>query len=458
MGFAPNQECLQGHLYDILLAKSTLYRNPAEAEAMKVSPSHVPPIVKAVLRKLKDAGFEAYVVGGAVRDLVMDRNAADWDVATSASPETVISLFSHLSLFSLQHGTVTLVHQGKHYEVSTYRGPAGTIEDDLAHRDFTINAMALDAEEGEVIDPHGGREDVKRRIVRAVRVPEDRFREDPLRLLRAVRLRTQLDFTFDEKTFEGISRLAPLLAGVAKERIREELIRVLTTKTPSQGFDDMVCTGLIKEVLPELMAGRGTGRTPNERQSLHGHIMETLDRVHPHPVLRLAALFHDIAEPGREEAHEIEGARIAEEVMRRLRFSERMISRVTHLVRHHRDAVNYRSSWDESAVRRLVRGVGAEHLDLFFSLCRADLESRGKETRLLSELEERVWSNVKAGFPQRVHDLRVDGRKVMEICGIKPGPEVGRILETLLEEVVDHPERNTEETLLKRVREMMKKR
>ncbi len=441
----------------MLRAKSILYRNPAKAEAMKVPPSHIPPIVKAFIRRLKEAGFEAYVVGGAVRDLIMDKTATDWDVATSASPETVISLFSHLSLFSLQHGTVTLVHQSKHYEVSTYRGPAGTIEDDLAYRDFTINAMALGAEEGDVIDPHGGREDVKRRIVRAVGVPEDRFREDPLRLLRAVRLRTQLDFTIEEKTFESISRLAPLLAGVAKERIREELIRVLTSKTPSQGFDDMVRTGLIKEVLPELMASRRTGKMPNERQSLYGHIMETLDRVHPHPVPRLAALFHDIAGPAREEAHEVEGARIAEEVMRRLRFSERMIFQVTHLIRHHRDAVNYRSSWDESAVRRLVRKIGADYLELFFSLCRADLESQGKETRLLSELEERAWPNVKNGFPQRVHDLKVDGRKVMEICGIKQGPEVGRILEALLEEVVDHPERNTEETLLERVREMMKK-
>jgi tRNA nucleotidyltransferase (CCA-adding enzyme) len=421
---------------------------------MKISPSHIPPIVKAVFGRLKDAGFEAYVVGGAVRDLVMDRTAADWDVATSASPEAVAALFSHLTLFSLQHGTVTLVDKAKHYEVSTYRGSAGTIEDDLAHRDFTINAMALETDEGKVIDPHGGREDVKRRLVRAVGVPEDRFREDPLRLLRAVRLRTQLNFNIDGKTLETISRMAPLLAGAAKERIREEMIRLLASEKPSQGFHDMVRTGLLKEVLPELMEGHRKGQDPSEGRSIYGHIMETVDRVHPHAVLRLAALFHDIAEPRAKEKHELEGARIAEEVMRRLRFSERMISHVAHLVKHHRDGMGYDSSWDESSVRRLTIGIGANHLASFFLLRRADLESQGKDTRLLSELEKRVRATLKAGFPHRVQDLKVDGREIMEIWGINEGPEVGRILKALLEDVLDHPEWNTEEKLLERLQEM----
>jgi tRNA nucleotidyltransferase (CCA-adding enzyme) len=437
-----------------LKAKAILDRNPGEAITMKVSPFHLPPIVKAIVGRLKDAGFEAYVAGGAVRDLVMDRTPADWDVATSAPSKDVAALFSHLTSFSLQHGTVTLMDKGKHYEVSTYKGSAGTIEDDLAHRDFTINAMALDAEEGRVIDPHGGREDVKMRLVRAVGVPEDRFHEDPLRLLRAVRLRAQLDFTIDGRTLDAISGMATLLAGVAKERIREEMIRLLTSAKPSQGFQDMVYTGLLEEVLPELMGGYGKGEGPLEGQSVFGHIMETVDRVHPGAVLRLAALFHDIPEPGAKEKHEVEGARIAEEVMRRLRFSERMICQVTHLVRHHTDARGYDSSWDESSVRRLIIGIGADHLASFFLLGRADLESQGMDTHLLSELEERVSATLKTGFPHRVQDLKVDGRKVMEICGINEGPEVGRILKALFEDVLDHPEWNTEEKLLERLQEM----
>jgi tRNA nucleotidyltransferase (CCA-adding enzyme) len=431
-------------------------QNAAEAIAMKVSRFHLPPVVKAIVGRLKDAGFEAYVVGGAVRDLVMDRTAADWDVATSALLKDVAALFSHLTRFSLQHGTVTLVDKGRHYEVSTYRGSADTIEDDLAHRDFTINAMALDADGGKVVDPHGGREDVKKRLVRAVGVPEDRFREDPLRLLRAVRLRTQLDFTIDGTTLDAISRMSMLLAGVAKERIREEMIRLLTSEKPSQGFHDMVCTGLLEEVLPEMMGGYTKGKDPHEAQSIYGHIMETVDRVHPQAVLRLAALFHDIAEPWAKEKHELEGAKIAEKVMRRWRFSERMISHVAHLVKHHRDGMGYDSSWDESSVRRLIIGIGANHVASFFVLRRADLESRGKDTRLLSELEKRVLADLKAGFPRRVQDLKVDGRKIMEVWGINEGPEVGRILKALLEDVLDHPEWNTEEKLLERLREMKK--
>jgi tRNA nucleotidyltransferase (CCA-adding enzyme) len=421
---------------------------------MKVSRFHLPSVVKAIVGRLKDAGFEAYVAGGAVRDLVMDRTAADWDVATSAPPKDVAALFSHLPLFSLQHGTVTLVDKGRHYEVSTYRGSAGTIQDDLARRDFTINAMALDADAGKVVDPHGGREDVKKRLVRAVGVPEDRFREDPLRLLRAVRLRTQLDFTIDGKTLEAISRMSTLLAGVAKERIREEMIRLLMSEKPSRGFHDMVYTGLLEEVLPELMGVYRKGKDPLEGQGVFGHIMETVDRVHPGAVVRLAALFHDIAEPWAKEKHELEGAKIAEKVMRRWRFSERMISHVAHLVKHHADATGYDSSWDESSVRRLIMGIGANHLASFFLLGRADLESQGKDSHLLSELEKRVSASLKTGFPHRVQDLKLDGRKIMEIWGINEGPEVGRILKALFEDVLDHPEWNTEEKLSERLQEM----
>jgi len=413
---------------------------------MKGSQARIPDIVRAIVKTLEDAGFEAYIVGGAVRDMVMAREAVDWDVATSASVETVSDLFPHLSRFSLQHGTITLVHEGRHYEVSSSRGLLPTLEDDLRHRDFTINAMAFHPGRGKLIDPHGGRKDAKAGLVRAVGAPEDRFREDPLRLLRAVRISCELDFTIHGKTGEAMRGLSHLIQCVARERIRDELIKILVCRKPSRGLSALALTGLLDEIVPEL-AESGTPR----------HLFETVDRVHPQAAVRLAALLLHMAggSAGRQGTRP-EAAGTAEEVMRRLRFSEKMISEVAHLVGLRRDAMNYDSSWSESSVRRLAREVGAEHIESFFSLCRADLECQRKDTRLLSELEERVRSNVESGFPHRVQDLKVDGLRVMGICGIEEGPEVGRILNELLEEVLDHPEWNTEEKLLGRLREMKK--
>ena len=408
---------------------------------MVQSKPQVPDIVKAILMGLKDAGFEAYVVGGAVRDMVMGREPVDWDVATSAAPGDVEERFSHLTRFSLRHGTTTLVHEGANYEVSSFRGSVPTIEDDLAHRDFTINAMAWDPDQGKVIDPWGGRRDLERRLLRAVGIPEDRFREDPLRLLRAARIACELGLRIHPKTRDALSGMAHLLSTVAGERVRDELIRIMIGARPASGFREMARSNLLKEILPGF-------------ENILGHPLETMERVPPTPALRLAALFHDIAKSGSKDGDALEGARIAAAVMRRLRFSEPLISKVSHLVKHHRDAVNYAPSWDDGAVRRLMRRVGAEHLGPFFALCQGDLESEGRDTRPLLELRGRVRRQVAAGRPYRVRDLKVNGRKVMEVCGIRGGPEVGRILEALLEEVMDHPEWNTEEKLLDRLKKM----
>jgi tRNA nucleotidyltransferase/poly(A) polymerase len=414
---------------------------------MKRVQFRIPGIVGTILKRIQGAGFEAYVVGGAVRDMVMGRTPSDWDIVTSASAEKVEDLFPHLTRFSLQHGTITLVSEGKHYEVSAFRGPSPTIEDDLAHRDFTVNAMAWEPDKGRLIDPWGGTRDVKRRLVRAVGAPEDRFREDPLRILRAVRIACELHFRIEGKTRDTLSTMALSLAGVAGERVRDEVTRILLSERPSRGLRDLVRTGLLDQIAPELVEGRRKGR-----KMVHRGFLETVDRVDPDPVLRLAALFHRVGEDKKEQ--EKQSAGITEVVMGRLKFSKRMISDVTHLVMHHGDVIHYDPSWDDGAVRRLVRRVGLERLDHFFSLCRAVLESQGKDTGLLSDLEERVRSNLKAGFPCRVQNLKVDGRKVMEVLGLPEGPEVGGMLKALLEEVLDHPEWNTEEKLIERLKEI----
>lgn len=420
---------------------------------MKRPQPQAPNLVKTILKRLERAGFEAYVVGGAVRDMAMGRRPTDWDIATSASADVAASLFPRLTRFSLRHGTVTLVVEGKSYEVSTFRGSAPTIDDDLARRDFTINAMAWKPDAGRLIDPWGGLRDVNLRVVRAVGSPDDRFREDPLRLLRAVRLGCELGFRIHPETRDAMSGTAPMLSTVAKERVRDELLKILASRKPSSGFEEMAGLNLLEEVLPELSEGRGK---KCGSQTVFGHTMETVDRVPTTPTLRLAALFHDVAKPGAGEGHPVEGARIAENIMRRLRFSERTIFEVTHLVRHHRDDREDASSRDERAVRRFVSGLGAEFLGSFFSLRRADLESQGKDTRLLSELDESVRAQLRKGFPLKVQDLRVDGRKVMAVCGIERGPAVGRVLDALFEEVLDHPEWNTEEKLVERLREMVR--
>lgn len=408
----------------------------------------VPAVVRRILTRLKSAGFETYIVGGAARDMVMGREPADWDFVTSAKPGEAGNLFPELTQFSLQHGTLTLMCEDKPYEVTSFRGISSTLEEDLAHRDFTINAMAWEADEGRVIDPFGGRQDVALRLVRAVGDPEQRFREDPLRLMRAVRISCDLGFSIHGETLDALCRMVDLLNGVAKERIRDELLRVLIGENPSRGIKKMACTGLFERVFPELsVEGFGKGKR-------FGTATDTVDRVASDPVLRLAAFFHSIQSPRAEKGRETERANIAEDAMRRLRFNERMICQVTHLLKQWSYGMMYDGSWDEGAVRRLVKRVGVEHLDPLFSLCRAELHARGKDTALFSELVERARANLKAGFAHRVEDLKIDGFRVMETLKIKRGPEVGRVLEALLEDVLDHPDWNTEDRLVARLVEM----
>jgi putative nucleotidyltransferase with HDIG domain len=391
------------------------------------------------------------------------RPLSDWDVATSAPPQEIKSLFHDIRNFSLKHGTVTLVHAGCYYEVSTYRGPEDlgkTIDEDLGHRDFTINAIAYDAKKRMIRDPYGGRSDIHLKLVRAVGDPKDRFREDPLRLLRALRIAAELKFRIEEKTQETILRMASLLSSVARERIRDELMKILMVERPSHCFNLMVRTQLLKQVIPELLEGYRKKQNHYHRFTIFKHIMETVDRVGAEPVLRLTALLHDIAKPRvREKAekgfrfigHQGASAKLAEEIMSRLKFSNDMIEQVTNLIKHHMDVVGYDPTWGDGALRRLVRRVGSQNMDRFLSFRRADLWAHGLEDEKLdrqSELETRIEDMMKRPVATTAQDLAVDGNRVMEILGISQGPEIGRILNVLMEKVTDRPELNTEEKLV----------
>ena len=424
---------------------------------MSIITPNIPEFVVFILNRLKAAGHQAYIVGGAVRDAFLKRAITDWDVATSAPRDEIRTIFWDRNQFALKHDTVTLVHTGHHFEVTTFRGEEKGLLSDLSHRDFTINAMAFAPDNDKVIDPHGGESDIGKKLIKAVGDPEARFREDPLRLLRGVRLATELRFRIGEKTISSFSSLASLLASVAPERIREELMKILIAPKPSRAFNIMVRTGILKEFVPELLEGYLKRQNHYHRYTIFKHIVETVDHVRPEPILRLTALFHDIAKPRtrikREGkwsfyGHEKESALLAEEILNRLRFSNEMIRKVTNLIQHH--MIGYDAGWSDAAVRRFIRRVGAGQINNLLTFRRADLLAHGLTDQnfgLSMELEMRVNEQVRHKVPTRLQDLAVDGHAVMEITGLSPGPEVGRILRVLNEKVLDHPELNMREDL-----------
>lgn len=432
-------------------------------------PFRFPDDVLRIAGELRAAGFEAYVAGGAVRDLLLGRPAADWDMATDARPEEVQGVFGKVVPTGIRHGTVTLVRGTRHYEVTTYRtGRQGryskSLKTDLAYRDFTWNAMACDPLENRLVDPFQGEEDLRRGMVRAVGSPHDRFSEDPLRILRAVRFAAQLRFRLDPDTLAGIPRHLEAFRGVAAERVREELFRLLLAPRPTDGLELMRRTGLMAAVLPELLEGWRRRQNPAyHRFTIYRHIMACVDASPPRLELRLAALLHDVAKPRVRQKvdgvfrfynHEQASARLALDILARWRCSKVLAERVTHLIRHH--MFHYQSGWKDAAVRRLVRRVGLEHLDDLFALRRADVAAHGipgNDRELLEELSSRIERLVVEEPPLGVGDLQVSGRDVMRVTGLEQGAEVGRLLESLLQEALENPDANRRNRQLARLRQ-----
>jgi poly(A) polymerase/tRNA nucleotidyltransferase (CCA-adding enzyme) len=420
--------------------------------------TEIPEFVALILKRLKKAGHGAYIVGGAIRDAFLRRPITDWDVATSATVGQIKSIFSDKKFYALKHETVTLVNSGRSFEVTTFRGKTNRIEDDLAHRDFTLNALAYEPETGRILDPHSGKADIRSKIIRAVEDPGARFREDPLRLLRAVRIAAELKFRIEKETLDTMTRMAFLLQSVSAERIREELMKVLLCPTPSTGFNLMVRTGLIQHFLPELLEGYRMRQNTFHRYTVFKHIMETLDRVEPTPVLRLTALLHDIAKPRVKKkiegqwrflGHERASASLSEEIMNRLKFSKSMTRKVINLIGHH--MIGYDSQWSDAAVRRLIRRVGRDDIKDLMMFRRADIYAHGldnRESELLNDLEKRTMDQLDESTAMTTRDLAIDGSNVMDFLEISQGPKVGKILSEMMERVTEHPEENTREGLL----------
>jgi len=426
--------------------------------------SQIPAFVDFILNRLKNAGHQAYIVGGAVRDACLCRPITDWDVTTSARSEEIEAIFQGIRMFALKQGTVTLVDSGRHFEVTAFRGKKNSIRDDLARRDFTINAMAYDTDQDEILDPYGGKKDMDLKRIKATCDPEARFGEDPLRMLRAVRLSVELGFVTEGQTQKAIVNMAHLLNSIAPERIREELLKILTFPRPSTAFNIMQRTGLLKTILPELLEGYLKRQNSHHKYTIFRHVMETIDRVDPVPVQRLTGLFHDIAKPRVREkikgrwrfyGHEEASAALSEDIMKRFRFSRDMIRQVAHLIRHH--MIEYTSAWTDGAVRRLIRRVGPDNIMDLLSFRRADILAHGlqdQKSALLAELTNRVESLKENRMVTKTPDLAIDGHRVMELLGISQGHAVGNILKDLIEKVTDHPEINTEEGLVAALKHM----
>jgi tRNA nucleotidyltransferase (CCA-adding enzyme) len=417
--------------------------------------------------------FQCFCVGGAVRDMLLGRRVTDFDIATDALPEDVQRIFRRTVPTGIKHGTVTVLFRDRQLEVTTFRTDGKysdsrrpdsiaytpSIEEDLKRRDFTINAIAYDLIHKRVLDPHDGKTDLKKKSIRAIGDPLERFNEDALRLLRACRFSSQLGFGIEANTEHAIAELRSTIGLVSSERIRDELTKTVVSDDPGRGIEYMRETGLLQEVLPELAASYGV-----EQRSLHCfdvyyHLLRTCEAAPKNVILRFASLFHDIGKPQTLKTaesgdlifynHDKVSSEMAANIMKRLKFSTYEINRVSHLVLNH--MFNYTEDWSDAAVRRFINRVGTDSIDDLITLRQADQAGTcGKKyiSPNLLKLKERIESVLEANHAITIKDLAITGNDIMETLDIKPGPIVGSILDELLETVLDDPEQNTRDLLL----------
>lgn len=454
----------------------------------------LPPFVKKIIEKFQSAGFEIYIVGGAVRDILMDKKVTDWDFTTNATPEEILKIFPE-GFYDNQFGTVGISHESstRPYEITTFRREFGysdkrrpdriewgkTLEEDLARRDLTINAMALrlpargrvaqgkpSCELYKLIDLYNGQGDLRNKIIRAVGNPVKRFAEDALRMMRGVRIAAELGFTIEEETFEAIKQHAQSINQIAAERTRDELFKTLKSDYPYEGMVILRNSGLMSQILPELEEAFGIEQKSPERHHIYDvgtHSLFALKFCPSRdPLVRFAALIHDIGKPKTQKItdggvitfynHEIVGSRSTKKITERLRFSKKDQERLFILVRYHQFTVDERQT--DSAIRRFIRNVGPENIQDMLDLRIGDrLGGGAKETSWrLEKFKKRLKEVQKQPFS--IKDLRVNGNDVMGALGIKPSPKVGEILNKLFEEVEQDVSKNTRKYLLQRIKEI----
>lgn len=449
----------------------------------------IPKHVFELCQQLAAHGFRGWLVGGSVRDALASqlgqeqKHPADWDVATSATPEQVQRIFRRVIPTGIAHGTVTVLCQCDKVEVTTLRGETtysdgrhpdsvtfvNDIAADLARRDFTVNAIAFDPLEQQVIDPYAGLTDLRARVLRAVGDPALRFGEDGLRVLRAARFAATLEFELEPATLAAIRPSLASYRKVSPERIRDEWSKALTATQPSRAFQLMLDHGLLDITAKELVHMHGCTQNRHHAFDVWKHTMSVLDGCPPGPAdLRLAALLHDVGKPVTRATHpttgdftfyhhEQAGAKMANELLGRLRYPNETRARVTEIVRHH--LVVYDTNWTDAAMRRWLKRVSTELWRDVIALAHADVQGKGRavpdEIERLHQLTCHAERIIAEGAALSIRDLAISGADLMAGLGITPGPLVGKLLRQLLDDVIERPEDNQRERLLERAQDLL---
>ena len=435
----------------------------------------LPKHVKYIIETLEQNGYEAYAVGGCVRDSILGREPNDWDITTSADPYEVKKLFSHTIDTGLQHGTVTIMLEHVGYEVTTYRIDGDyedsrhpkevtftkSLEEDLKRRDFTVNAMAYNDRDG-LIDLFHGMDDIQKKVIRCVGNAEERFTEDALRIMRAVRFSAQFGYEIELETKKAIVKLAPNLKNISAERIREELIKLLVSEHPEY-IRIAYETGITAQILPELDVCMETKQnTPHHMYTVGEHIIHSLTNVPGDKVLRLAMLMHDIGKPyciitdeaGRDhfKGHAEKSAEMAAVIMHRLKFDNDTLNRVKRLAKYHDWAISLSPPIKKATVRSMISRIGEDLFPDLFTIGDADLLAQSdyfkaekeEKQQLLKEMYREIMEQ---GDCLSIKNLAVSGNDLIE-HGMKPGKELGQVLQKMLEDVLKHPSSNNKEYLL----------
>lgn len=443
---------------------------------------NIPEPVSSAILALKQAGYEAFIVGGCVRDLLLGRLPKDWDICTVALPGQILQVFPSAK-YENDFGTVLVSVDNpdiKFLEITTYRNESNyndfrhpdsvnfvqSIEEDLARRDFTVNAMAMDLS-GQVVDIFGGQKDLKLKIIRAVGEPMDRFKEDALRMMRAVRFACQLGFAIEPKTERGVLKMSQAIRFIAAERKHDELVKILASDNPALGISKLKDCGLLQYILPELLEGAGMKQNHHHIHDIYTHNFLALKNC-PSPKwqVRFASLLHDIGKPKSMKVidgsrtfynHEYIGAKITKKIVERLKFSREDSEMIINLVRNHMFYYNV-GEVTEASVRRLIAKTGKENLKDLIDLRIADrlgsadnIKAKPYKLRHLEYMFEKVQND-----PVSVKMLKINGNDIMEKLNEAPGPKIGAILEVLLSEVLEDKDLNNKKHLMSRAKALRK--
>lgn len=432
----------------------------------------LPEKVNTIIHTLQEKGFEAYAVGGCVRDSILGRVPDDWDITTSATPMETKALFARTFDTGIEHGTITVLIDKDAFEVTTYRVDGKyedsrhpsevtftrSLQEDLLRRDFTINAMAYNDIEG-LVDIFGGLEDLNQKTIRCVGDAMARFGEDALRILRAVRFAAQLGFEIEEDTQRGITELAPTLANISAERIQVELIKMLTSPNPGM-LKSAYELGITKVILPEFdTMMQTTQENPHHKYSVGEHTLKAIGAIRADKVLRLTMLFHDIAKPMMKtmdengvahfKMHDSKGAEMTKQILRRLKFDNDTMNKVVRLVQYH----DYRMPAEPKNVRRAMNKIGEDLFPYYLEVRMADTLA---QSEYLQEEKIQNIQDVRTCYEEILEKQECVSLKTLAVTGsdliangMKPGKDIGAVLTKLLEYVIEHPEVNKKEVLLK---------